>query len=183
MRACLVPLDGGPAIDLVKDITLIGRKDFCDIRLNHASVSKVHLVIVKRDGVLLFRDLGSTNGTKVNGQRVIRGALLPNDKLSIAACKYRIQMGPDTEVPQAQPVEEPQPVEGSPEVRVIVARKDSDMLVEPPAPAAPKRRGVLDTDKEEDQESPRPPEPETPYRSMPSPVPEENRANPSMFVD
>src|SRR5437867_3001236 len=95
MRASLIPLDNGQPIEIVKDVTVVGRKEFCDVRLDDPSVSKVHLLIVRTDGLLLFRDMGSTNGTKVNGQRVIRGALLPNDKLSIAACRYQVQFLPD----------------------------------------------------------------------------------------
>ena len=94
MRAQLVPLDGGPAIDITKDLTVVGRKEDCDLRLEHKSVSKMHCVIVKTDGLLLVRDLGSTNGTRVNGQRVRRAALLPNDQLHIASVKYKVQFGP-----------------------------------------------------------------------------------------
>jgi pSer/pThr/pTyr-binding forkhead associated (FHA) protein len=95
MRAQLIPLDGTPAIEISKDLTLVGRKEDCDLRLNHKSVSKMHCLIVKTDGLLLLRDLGSTNGTRVNGQRVRRAVLLPNDKLSIARFKFRVFLGPD----------------------------------------------------------------------------------------
>ena len=101
MRAQLVPLEGGTPIDIVKDLTLVGRKEDCDLRLEHKSVSKMHCVIVKTDGLLLLRDLGSTNGTRVNGQRVRRAALLPNDQLSIANYKFRVHLGPDA--PAAPP--------------------------------------------------------------------------------
>ena len=67
MRARLVSTDGGPSIDLVKDLTLLGRDEDCDVRLDGKSISKLHCVIVKTDGLLLVRDLGSTNGTRVNG--------------------------------------------------------------------------------------------------------------------
>src|SRR5208282_1486745 len=95
MRAQLVPLDGGPPIDIVKDLVVIGRKDECDLRLDHKSVSKMHCIIVKTDGLLLLRDLGSTNGTRVNGTRVRRAALLPNDKLSVANFHFRVLFGKD----------------------------------------------------------------------------------------
>src|SRR5437870_9991308 len=98
MRAQLVPLDGGAPVEVVKDLTLVGRKDECDLRLDHTSISKIHCVIVKTDGLLLLRDLGSTNGTRVNGQRVRRAALLPNDQLAFASFKYRVTFGPDAQL-------------------------------------------------------------------------------------
>src|SRR5713101_8900909 len=97
MRAQLIPLDGGPPVEIIRDLTLVGRKEECDLRIDHKSISKMHCVIVKTDGLLLLRDLGSTNGTRVNGQRVRRAALLPNDQLSIASHKFRVHLGPDGE--------------------------------------------------------------------------------------
>src|SRR3981189_1351116 len=93
MRAQLIPLDGGAPIEVVKDMTVVGRKEDVDLRLDHKSVSKLHCVIVKTDGLLLIRDLGSTNGTRVNGQRVRRAALLPNDQLSVASVRFRVPLG------------------------------------------------------------------------------------------
>ena len=112
MRAQLLPLDGGQAIEIVKDLIVVGRKDECDLRLDHKSVSKMHCIIVKTDGLLLLRDLGSTNGTRVNGQRVRRAALLPNDQLCIANYKYRVFFGPDhAEAPELHPDEHTQRID------------------------------------------------------------------------
>lgn len=94
MRAQLVPLDGSEPIEIVKDLTVVGRKEACDLCLPLKSVSKMHCILVKTDGLLLLRDLGSTNGTRVNGQRVRRAALLPNDELSIAGLLFRVDFGP-----------------------------------------------------------------------------------------
>jgi pSer/pThr/pTyr-binding forkhead associated (FHA) protein len=98
MRAQLIPLDGTAPIDIVKDLTLVGRRDQCDVRLLHKTISKMHCIIAKTDGLLFLRDLGSTNGTRVNGQRVRRAALLPNDQLAIAGHKFRVALGPDEPV-------------------------------------------------------------------------------------
>src|SRR5262245_66428939 len=107
MRAQLIPLDGGAAIDVAKDLMVVGRKEECDVRLDHKSVSKIHCVLVKTDGLLLLRDLGSTNGTRVNGTRVRRAALLPNDQLGIAHYKFRVYLGPAV-VEEAHPDEHTQ---------------------------------------------------------------------------
>jgi pSer/pThr/pTyr-binding forkhead associated (FHA) protein len=96
MLAQLIPIDGSETILLKKDVTLVGRKSrLCDLVLDRGSVSKLHCLIIKTDGLLFIRDLGSTNGTKVNGQRVTSGALLPGDELAFAGAKFRVHMGPD----------------------------------------------------------------------------------------
>lgn len=98
MEARLIPVDGGDAVEISRDLCLIGRKDDCDIRIDHKSISKQHCVIVKTDGALLLRDLGSTNGTRVNHQRVRRAALVPNDIVAFAAFSFRVAYG-KTEAP------------------------------------------------------------------------------------
>ncbi len=96
MLAQLIPQDGGQPITIDRDLTLVGRnRHVCDLHLNHSSVSKIHCLIVKTDGLLFIRDLGSSNGTRVNGQRVTRGALLPGDQLAFANLKFKIYLGPD----------------------------------------------------------------------------------------
>lgn len=100
MLAQLIPKEGGPPITLHQAITVIGRSSkLCDLVVNHTSVSKQHCMLVKTDGLIYMRDLGSTNGTRVNGQRVIRGALLPGDLLSFSSVTYRIHLGPDQSAP------------------------------------------------------------------------------------
>jgi pSer/pThr/pTyr-binding forkhead associated (FHA) protein len=108
MRAQLAPVDGGQPIEIVKDLIVVGRKEDCDVRLEHKSVSKMHCVIVKSDNLLLLRDLGSTNGTRVNGTRVRRAVLLPNDQISIAHFKFRVSLGPDEPPSPVQPHEHTQ---------------------------------------------------------------------------
>jgi len=96
MLAQLIPQQGGPPITLHSAITIVGRSSrFCDLVIDHTSVSKQHCILVKTDGLLYLRDLASTNGTRVNGQRVIRGALLPGDQLSFSGISYRVHLGPD----------------------------------------------------------------------------------------
>lgn len=98
MQVQLVPNTGGDSLPLRKTITVVGRKENCDLRLNHKSISKQHCVLVKVDGLLLIRDLGSTNGTRVNGKRIRRAAITNNDQLSVAGVSFRVLFG-DTPPP------------------------------------------------------------------------------------
>jgi pSer/pThr/pTyr-binding forkhead associated (FHA) protein len=107
----------------VKDLTLVGRKEECDLRLDHKSVSKLHCVIVKTDGLLLLRDLGSTNGTRVNGQRIRRAALLPNDQLTIASYRFKVVFAPE---------EAPAPLAEAHEHTQQLDPKDVALLRKPP---------------------------------------------------
>jgi pSer/pThr/pTyr-binding forkhead associated (FHA) protein len=95
MQAKLIPVDGGTPVTITRDVTVVGRSsDLCDLMIEQSSVSKLQCLIAKTDGLLFIRDLGSTNGTKVNGQRVTRGALLPGDELAFASVKFRVHLGP-----------------------------------------------------------------------------------------
>ena len=98
MKSELVPANGrGTHTDRRRDLTVIGRREFCDVHMpDDPSLSKRHAVIVRTDGLLIVRDLASTNGTKVNGQRVMWAALLPNDRLTLGRYKFRVYLGPDT---------------------------------------------------------------------------------------
>lgn len=131
MRAQLIPLEGGEPIEIVKDMVLVGRKEDCDLMLDHKSISKLHCVIVKTDGLLLVRDLGSTNGTRVNGQRIRRAALLPNDQLHIASLKFRVYLGPGE--PPVSAAESTQRIEAGELQRLLSRGGDDDSDLDLPA--------------------------------------------------
>jgi len=95
MLAKLIPVDGSQPFVITRDVTVVGRqRSECDMVINHHGVSKLHCIIAKTDGLLFVRDLGSTNGTTVNGQRVMRGALLPGDELAFGKTKFKVHLGP-----------------------------------------------------------------------------------------
>lgn len=134
MRVQLVPLDGGRTIDLVNDLTLVGRQDDCDLQLNHKSVSKMHCVLVKADGMLFLRDLGSTNGTRVNGQRVRRAALMSEDQITIAGYGYRVVVEKNGVAPRPQSV----PFECTINVNAKEAPRPAQASARYAAPQAPR---------------------------------------------
>ena len=97
----LVCLDGHADISLDRAVVMVGRHPGCDVRIASPRVSRRHCCMaLVRDGVLV-RDLGSTNGTRINGQRVEEGVLRPGDELSIAHCRYHLEGSPALE---CQPV-------------------------------------------------------------------------------
>jgi predicted component of type VI protein secretion system len=107
MKAELVPENGDLPIPITRDVTVVGRRDYCDVKIDDPSLSKRHCVLVKTDGLLVVRDLATTNGTKVKGQRVRWAALLPDDRLTLGGYKVRVYLGPDdmpspSERPRAQ---------------------------------------------------------------------------------
>jgi predicted component of type VI protein secretion system len=95
MKAELVPENGDPAIRIDRDVTLVGRHESCDVVIDHPGLSKRHCILVRTDGLLVIRDLATTNGTKVKGQRIRWAALLPEDRLSLGGYKVRVYLGSD----------------------------------------------------------------------------------------
>lgn len=87
----LVPVGGGDPIPLTAEVMVIGRRPSCDICLNFQNVSGTHCELSLRNGVWHIRDLSSTNGIKVNGERTLRRPLRPGDEIGIANHRYRIQ--------------------------------------------------------------------------------------------
>jgi hypothetical protein len=90
MQIKLTPIAGGRPIELERELTVVGRLDECDLKLDDKSVSKLHCVLFCDGQQVLVRDLGSTNGTRVNGQRIRRASIATDDQLSIANCSFRV---------------------------------------------------------------------------------------------
>jgi pSer/pThr/pTyr-binding forkhead associated (FHA) protein len=87
----LVPVGGGDPIPLNRTTMTVGRRESCDICLKYPNVSGTHCELTFQDGYWMIRDLGSSNGVKVNGERTTRKVLQPRDEVSISAHKYTIQ--------------------------------------------------------------------------------------------
>lgn len=93
MPARLVALDEGCDIPLDRTMVVVGRHPQCDARLDSLRISRHHCCMTQDNGEVVVRDLGSTNGIRINGQRVELGRLRPGDELSIAHIRYRFDGG------------------------------------------------------------------------------------------
>ena len=87
----LVPVKGGDPIPLLRPKLVIGRRESCDICLRFPNVSGRHCELTFQDGYWTIRDLGSTNGVRVNDDRVNQKNLLPGDRVSIANREFTIE--------------------------------------------------------------------------------------------
>ena len=80
-------------VDLTQERTLIGRAEHCDVCLDDTTVSGDHLEIARHGQALVATDLGSRNGTLLNGQRLTRSVRLADgDTLALGGCRMRVEL-------------------------------------------------------------------------------------------
>jgi pSer/pThr/pTyr-binding forkhead associated (FHA) protein len=82
---------GGREIVVGPTPVVIGRHPGCDVRLDSLRVSRYHCCLTGDAGGVMVRDLGSTNGVRINGQRVTSGRLKPGDTLAIGHEEFRVE--------------------------------------------------------------------------------------------
>jgi hypothetical protein len=138
MPVRLVALDEGPDILLDRAMVVVGRHPQCDARLDSLRISRHHCCMTQDQNDVVVRDLGSTNGIRINGQRVEVGRLRPGDELSIAHIRYRLDNG------QAQ------------EKTLADARHEhpaSPLIIAPPSPISPLEPGPMSAGSDSDQKA------------------------------
>ncbi|MHB8189484.1 MAG: FhaA domain-containing protein [Ferrimicrobium sp.] len=84
----------GMAIPLSSGTYSVGRLAGCEVFVDDPRVSRRHAEINVRDGIVALTDLGSTNGTVVNGQRVSRPTeLQEGDVITVGTTEFTLQRG------------------------------------------------------------------------------------------
>jgi predicted component of type VI protein secretion system len=73
--------------------TVIGRAPAADVRLQDMMMSKKHASLVYADGEFRIRDEKSSNGTFLNGSKVVEYAIRDGDKLLIGDTLFRFRVG------------------------------------------------------------------------------------------
>jgi pSer/pThr/pTyr-binding forkhead associated (FHA) protein len=95
----------------MKSTIKIGRDKSNDIEINEPRISRNHAIITDLgNGTYEIKDLGSTNGTFVNGERISQKIISPVDKVEVATCLVRWYSAftePDTRQPESKIQEEP----------------------------------------------------------------------------
>src|SRR3954452_12953990 len=80
------------ALKLGDGVTTAGRHDDCQLRIKSSEVSRRHCQFFEKNGLLLVKDMGSSNGTFLNGKRIEGQRVLePGDELTIGPVKLRVE--------------------------------------------------------------------------------------------
>lgn len=90
----LVPIGGGDAIPLGRPVMTLGRRQSNDICLRFENVSGQHCEFAFKKGFWTVRDLGSQNGVKINGEKLLTTEprpLRPGDSVQISSHKFKIE--------------------------------------------------------------------------------------------
>jgi len=138
-------IESGPSAGQTFDLTdraSIGRLRENDITLQDESVSRKHARLLVQAGRVLLRDLGSANGTFVNGQKIESVVVGANDHIRIGSIEVKVVQ--DTPPPPVG-LDPPQP-EAVPDQEKFDVRKRGKILQYSPHLRGPREKGIMTTD-------------------------------------
>jgi serine/threonine protein kinase len=92
----LVARASGKEIRLFDPTTVIGRASDCKIVLRVRQVSKHHCQVLLQPNQVMVEDLGSVNGTWVNGERIKMAELRDGDRLDVAGHLFDVRVQTST---------------------------------------------------------------------------------------
>ncbi|MCC6424717.1 MAG: FHA domain-containing protein [Phycisphaerales bacterium] len=95
MQVVLVMFKGDSerrSFSVARDVTVIGRREDCDLRIPLGEVSRKHCRLIKDGQNLRIEDLGSSNGTFRNGERIQEAAVGPGDSIRIGSVAFIVQI-------------------------------------------------------------------------------------------
>ncbi len=100
------PLNGQRWI--LKGDVIVGRDDSCNVIIQNRQVSRYHARFVTLPHGVQLEDLGSKNGTHINGQEVVEPIMLQDgDVIQIAFAQQFIYLSSDSTLPLELPPEKP----------------------------------------------------------------------------
>src|ERR671927_342506 len=84
-----------PVPDELANSAVVGRLDSCDLPIDDRSVSREHARFSRLRDTYILEDLGSTNGTLVNGRRINESVILrPGDVVTFGSVEFRYETVP-----------------------------------------------------------------------------------------
>jgi predicted component of type VI protein secretion system len=115
----------GRTYDLKVDRTTVGRVDDNAFQIPDTSISSHHCEILLKGNDVVVKDLDSTNGTFINGEKITESVLKPGQTLRLGQCELRLEEGPagaaatggETAAPQEKPKTKPK--QGADQTRTI----------------------------------------------------------------
>ena len=102
---------------------VVGRGVATDIAIYDPTISRRHAELTSRDDVVEVKDLGSSNGTWINGSRIAAGRLLANDSVTFGKVTYKVR---EIRMPGADPLPPPEPAPSGTIVRQLVVSGGSE---------------------------------------------------------
>jgi pSer/pThr/pTyr-binding forkhead associated (FHA) protein len=164
-------------LKLMDGVNSIGRHDDCLIRIRSSQVSRRHCELHLDMGKLIIRDLGSSNGTFVNGKRVLgQQALNAGDVLTVGGVTLKIDRAQDSlQAPESPATTGPKPGDTA-EVDAIAIEEDDLGLEEEfeiDIDEEPEHMDIIPLDDE-----PRPAKPAVASKPVPTPAPSVSRDQP-----
>lgn len=97
-------------------ITTVGRATDCTLRLDEPGLSRVHARLMPTEVGLQVEDLGSTNGSFINNERVLRGVATGGDEIGFDTLRFRVVASGQAEPARVDPAM-PASSAGSPRTR------------------------------------------------------------------
>lgn len=88
-----IALPGGEVIAIEESPIVVGRMPGCDVVLDDPNVSRRHAEFRREDGHIIVSDLGSTNGTLVNGEKMSERRLVDGDRITLGRTTIRFESG------------------------------------------------------------------------------------------
>jgi pSer/pThr/pTyr-binding forkhead associated (FHA) protein len=168
-------------LKLMDGVNSIGRHDDCLIRIRSSQVSRRHCELHQDMGNLIVRDLGSSNGTFVNGKRVLgQQALKPGDVLTVGGVTLKIDRAQDLAAQESPAKTAPKP--GDTAVVDAIAVEEDDLGLdeefEIDIDEEPEHMDIIPLDDE-----PRPAKPAVASKPATTPVPPVSRDKPKQDVE
>ena len=113
----------GRTFEVNVERTTVGRVEDNTFQIADASVSSHHAEIILRGPELLIKDIGSTNGTFINGEKISEATLLPGQTLRFGQVELKIDDGQPVSAPAPAPVGASAPAPAAPK------KQDGTMVI------------------------------------------------------